>query len=151
MSSKRMFEDGSATTRRFVAASAQLGVELDAVLAASIAASWSTMSSMTLLWRACPGAVAPPLSLCIATWSPPPLATLSGTKGPLDGSNPGAMRRRASRFRRSFSSSRCRRYASCRALCDANVDFREASRVRTCCSSVKGYTNWPRYYQLSRR
>lgn len=63
---------------------------------------------------------------------------LIGTKGVLLGSNPGAILRKASRFRRSFSSSRDLRCASRLAACDARVDRREVSRVRTCGSKVNG-------------
>lgn len=61
-----------------------------------------------------------------------------GTSGVLLGSKPGAIRRKASRFLRSFSSSRAFRYASRRAACAASVDLRDASSVKTCGSSVKG-------------
>ncbi|KAF8213824.1 P-loop containing nucleoside triphosphate hydrolase protein [Mycena galopus ATCC 62051] len=46
---------------------------------------------------------------------------LVGTSRWPSGSKPGAIRRRASRFRRSFSSARARRYSSRRVACDASV------------------------------
>jgi len=53
-----------------------------------------------------------------------------GTKGLLCGSNPGAILLNASRLRRSFSSSRERKYASLRAECAAKVVRREDSSVK---------------------
>ncbi len=56
---------------------------------------------------------------------------LVGTRGVEFGSKPGAMRLSASRLRRSFSSSRARRYASLRAACAASVDRRASSTLST--------------------
>jgi len=63
---------------------------------------------------------------------------LVGTSGPPCGSKPGAILRNASRFRRSFSSSRERKYPSRRAVCAANVVRLEDSRVTICGSRVNG-------------
>ena len=80
----------------------------------SSAASLSTRSSITSLWcTSCP----PPPSCCNAA------PVLTGTSGPLRGSNPGAILRSASRFLRCFSSSRARRCASWRSACAA-IDVR---------------------------
>ena len=65
-------------------------------------------------------------------------ATRVGTRGVLRGSNPGAIFRRASRFRRSFSSSLAFRYASRRAACAVNVLRRDDSRVRIWFSKENG-------------
>jgi len=61
-----------------------------------------------------------------------------GTKGLLCGSNPGAILLNASRLRRSFSSSRERKYASLRAECAAKVVRREDSSVKIWGSRVNG-------------
>lgn len=67
---------------------------------------------------------------------------LVGTRGVECGSNPGAIRLSASRLRRSFSSSRARKYASRRAACAASVERRASSTFITRDSSVNGYTNF---------
>ena len=67
---------------------------------------------------------------------------LVGTRGVELGSKPGAIRRSASRLRRSFSSLRARRYASRCAACAASVDRRASSTLITRDSSVNGYTNF---------
>ena len=108
----------------------------------SIAASWSTRSSITDLDRACvPSAgvgILDESALAGCNGSGTLLARFIGIRGAPDGSNPGAMRRSASRFRRSFSSSRAFSNASRRAACAANVARLELSTVNTCGSSVNG-------------
>jgi hypothetical protein len=103
---------------------------------ASMAASWSTRSSITDF-----GSVV--TSVAERAVPDSGLSMRTGTKGTPWGSKPGAMRRKASRFRRSFSSSRERRYDSRRAACATSVLCRALSRVRIWGSRVKGYTNCP--------
>lgn len=89
--------------------------------AESKAASWSTKSSMTDLGGC--GEVAGTAAMTDDR--------LVGTSRCPSGSKPGAMRRSASRFRRSFSSARERRYSSRRVVCAASVERRDDSSVRT--------------------
>lgn len=92
---------------------------------------------MTDLDRACP------VSSIVTDDVPGPKdALFVGTSGLACGSNPGAILRNASLLRRSFSSSRARKYASRRVACAMRVDRRDSSRRMTCGSRVKGYTNW---------
>lgn len=80
----------------------------------SSAASCSTRSSITSLWgrprprpAATTGEAASPVaSPCISSCRSSVAPVFTGTSGALRGSNPGAIRRSASRFRRCFSSSR---------------------------------------------
>ena len=78
-------------------------------LAESIAANWSTRSSITSRDAGddCPGSEG-------FIEGEDTLVIRVGTRVLPEGSKPGAMRRNASRWRRNFSSSRARKYAALR-------------------------------------
>lgn len=107
----------------------------------SSAASLSTRSSMTSLRGRSRPPAPPPLPTspwCSSSCPNAAAPVFTGTSGALRGSNPGAILRSASRFLRSFSSSRARRCASCRPS-SAAIDVRRPdSTLSMCASRVNG-------------